>query len=221
MSQHNMKLKTEGISDPDALRRFEIKLQEKYKIKKLSLPSASHVFRTEFCLDCSPEIPVSLQVWSSNTILIQGSPKISKRGFTTETRIIMELAKSSLDATPDPDLTPYMIRARTLFAYINRLNLGDEIERMTAVSIGDIVLDLLLCHKISLFGLPRKDSEALMDLYIPNKIDAIKKKETVYREEEIKKVHILRNRIAHGGSLITEDEAGWAKDIIEDIIENI
>lgn len=221
MSQNNSKKKIEGISDPDALRRFEVKLKQKYKIKNLDLSSNSHAYRVRFCLDCDRETPVSLQIWSSDTILIQGSPKIPARGFTEETEEIMALAESSLEVLPDPETTPYLLRARTLFAYVKRLNLGDDIERMAAVSVGDIVLDLLLCHKISFFGLSRRDTQELMEMYIPRKIREIQRREPVYRDDEVIRVHNLRNNIAHGGSLITEDEAVWAKDLIEDVIENI
>jgi len=217
MSQRNLSRMIEGISDPDALRRFEVKLQQRYKIKKLGLSTESHVLRARFCLDCETDTPVTMQIWSSDNILIQGSPKIPPRGFNTEVSEVFVLAESSIEATPDPETTPYMLRARTLLAYIKRLDVGDEIDRMVVVTLGDIVLDLLLCHKMDTYKMKREEFE----ISIPRKISELNKTEEVYRDDDIEKAHRLRNRIAHRASLITEEEAIWVKEIIEDVIEHI
>ena len=88
---------------------------------------------------------------------------------------------------------------------------------MVMVSLGDIIIDLLLCHKIDALKMSKK----LFEAYIPNKIKEINKVEAVYRDDEIDRLHKLRNRIVHGGSIITEKEAEWAKELTEDFIEHV
>jgi len=168
-------------------------------------------------MECDSENPVSLQVWNTNSILVQGSPNIPKSGFDSESEIIMKMAEESIETTPDPSETPFKLRAETILDYVKRLDERNEMERMVIVALGDIILDLLLCHKIDSLGMPR----GIVDAFFPTKISEINRIETVYRDDELIRLHKLRNQIAHGGSMITESEATWAKTLIEDVIENL
>jgi hypothetical protein len=106
-----------------------------------------------------------------------------------------------------------LIRARTILSYVNTLDIEEDVERMVLVSLCDIILDLVLCHKIEMLGL----LSGIKDAYLPSKISSIKKKEAVYRDDQIERAHRLRNQIAHGGALITKEEAQWILDLTKDV----
>jgi hypothetical protein len=213
MSQNRESAVVEGISDEDALIRFHKALEQEYRVNKQELTQPSMVTRISFSLNCCKDFPVTLMIWATDTILVQGSPNIPKTGFEEEVGTIIELAKSSIESTPSSTDSMDLIRARTILAYIDTLNIEVDVERMVLVSLCDIVLDLILCHQIEVLGLP----SGVKDAYLPSKIASIEKKESVYREDQILRAHRLRNQIAHGGSLITQDEAKWVLELTIDV----
>lgn len=211
------KERVEGIAESDALRRFERQLKDKYKVMGLPLTQQYQVYRVRLCLKCAPEIPVSLQIFTSGTILIQGSPKIPKNEFESETDTIAEMAKQSVEIPSTSKTSPFKLRARVLLEYVSELDPNNEVERLVIVILGDIIVDLLLCEKLTQLKLKRDTLEQ----YIPIKLKIINSKKSVYRKKDIENLHILRNRIAHGLGLITKEEADWAKELTEDLIKNL
>jgi hypothetical protein len=221
MSTQNLfQQKIVGINHIDALIRFESKLKQRYVLQDLDKTHDSIVFRKRFCLICEPEIPVQLQIYSTENMMITGSPKIPESEFKKEVQEIFVMAKESIKTESSSD-TPLSLRANLLFDYLIKIDIREEVSQVVIVTIGDLIIDILLSDKINELDIKGREKRELMEQYLPIKIKALKGKGVaVYRDSDINRLHNLRNRIVHSSTLISEKEAEWAIDLLKDLIEH-
>ena len=162
---------------------------------------------------------VTINVYSTDRITVQASPLLMEEEFTHVSDEVMRLARESVSIISELSV-PTVQRANKVLNYATELDVQDEINRMVAVFLCDIVLDLLLTEKLRSIGI--MDRRLLESESIPNKIRALEDRRIpVYRKDEALRLRIMRNKIAHGGELVTSEEAEWAQELTKDLFNYI
>jgi len=162
---------------------------------------------------------VTINVYTTDRITVQASPLLMEEEFTHVSDEVMRLARESVSIISELSV-PTVQRANKVLNYATDLDVQDEINRMVAVFLCDIVLDLLLTEKLRSIGI--MDRRLLESESVPNKIRALEdNKIPVYRKDEALRLRIMRNNIAHGGELVTSEEAEWAQKLTQNLFNYI
>lgn len=205
-----------GISDDAHLAKFQKLLNQKYSVK-VEPPTQEHmVLRTKIRLDSAAKTPISLSIFSTDTLLFQASQKIPEKVFEREIESVLSLGRQSVAILVKQITSPTTLRAKQLLKYVQGLNSGHEVERMVIVFLCDIVVDLLLIEKLRSFNITDRQ---LLESYIPIKLKALRRKITIPRNGDLESLHTMRNGIAHGAALISKGEADWARDLVSDLFQ--
>ncbi len=215
--------KITGISNPESLKKLEKLLRQRFSIDVGASTHQYMVFRARLG---HKGTEISLNIFSSDKIVFQGSPKVTETDFEFISRTAAELARESVSRTTTKK-TPRTIRAGQLMEHAASLVGGSEVDLMIVVLLCDIVNDLVVTERLSAFV---KNRELLESDSIPSKLQALADKltgvkdsslDTVLRGEDIAKLRQTRNKVAHGGQPVMPDEAKWALDLAQEVFANL
>ncbi|MGQ9469040.1 MAG: hypothetical protein ACUVTD_04350 [Nitrososphaerales archaeon] len=107
-------------------------------------------------------------------------------------------------------------RAKTILEIASKLNLDNEYERMLAVILADTSNEIVLREKMK--GM--KIEGAPLDEGIPDKIKRLESKgAVVYKEDEIKNIKEVRNRIVHYGDIPDKSQSIDALKVAKEVLE--
>lgn len=158
---------------------------------------------------------ITVEVYTSETIVIKGSPRIPLDEFEKIASKVIEIAnRSKLSVADDRPIT--LTRAIGIMSYALKLDLSDEYQRMVAVILSDLVNEIILTEIMRNQGIKGSPLEA----GVPTKIRYLKEKNiSIYLEEEIKNIRDLRNGVAHRGEFPDETQAKQAIDVAHKVLK--
>lgn len=202
-----------GISDPTCLNKLKELLSQDFALtSQESLPphmifkgglSAPHLARE-----------VHLEIFTNERCEIKASHEIANDFRDTCSKMEITLKEAVDIVTRGTSLRA--MRAGRILEYLRNLSTQDEVHRMVIVTLCDIVLDLLVTEKLSKFTRRRQDLESEST---GAKIGMLKRRIPLYREQAIRDIRDLRNKVAHGGASTAEEEAAFAQNSTIDIFE--
>lgn len=216
MVGHIKSLKIGGVSKGDTVSKFkEILLKKFEKCEEKDTKG-----RIIFCCkipdkESSEEITVTL--YPTDKIVLQGSPKISRKTFEKVSSEIQKIAEKSLTKK---EKTPQTIRVEKFMKFVDGLDNDNEIQRLIIPIMCSTCIEMIIDDKLSKYV---RLSEIEKIPTLKQKIESLenKIKGTIKQKEEIYKIRVLRNKVVHGGDLITTEEAKWTKKTTKEIIKNL
>ena len=200
-----------GIDSPTCLKKLKELLRQMFALNiHQSLPD--HItFKGELS---SPDWirEVHLEIFTNERCEIKASPELANRFADICAKIETALGES-IDIVSQGTSVRAM-RAGRILEFVGNLSTHNEVNRMVVVTLCDIVLDLLVTEKLARFTRRRQDLE---NESIGAKIGMLKRHVPVYREQAMRDIRDLRNKVAHGAATTPLEEANFAKDTTEDI----
>jgi len=164
----------------------------------------------------SPDLSreVHLEIFTNERCEIKASPEIAS-DFPIACSKVEVALKEAVDIVSRGNSIRVM-RAGRILEYLRDLSTPHEVNRMVIVTLCDIVLDLLITEKLAKFTTRRQDLEHES---IGAKIGMLKQRIPVYKEQAMRDIRNLRNKVAHGGATTALTEAEFAKNATEDIFD--
>lgn len=215
--------KITGISKPESLNKLEKLLRQRFSVDVGAPTQQYMVFRARLG---HKGTEITLNIFTSDKILFQASPKVAEPAFEFISKTAAELARESVSHTTTKK-TPRTIRAEQLMEHAAGLVSGYEVDLMVMVLLCDIVNDLVVTERLSEFV---KDRELLESDSIPVKLHVLADKlagvkdaslDAVLRGEDIAKLRQTRNKVAHGGQPVMPAEAQWALDLAREVFMSL
>jgi len=158
---------------------------------------------------------ITVEVYTSEKIVIKGSPRIPPDEFERIASKVIEIAnRSKLSVADDRPIT--LTRAIGIMDYALKLDLSDEYQRMVAVILADLVNEIILTEIMrnqGIKGTPLEEG-------VPKKIKYLKENGIpIYLEKEIKNIRDLRNGVAHRGEFPDETQAKQAINVAQKVLK--
>lgn len=214
LERHNRSIKVPGISEENAIKRFEYALRSKFKSERREDKGSYVVYHGRVTVEDDRNVDVI--VYTSGKIVISGSPHISLDAFNGIATNVGQLAQQSLKKLEQTRPITCQ-RARSILNFALELDPDNEYARMVIVILADTSNEIVLTEKMR--DLKMKGS--VLNEGIPDKIRHLKKKtEIVYKEQGILNIREFRNGIVHSGNIPARQQAVDAIEIAKDVLEN-
>lgn len=207
------RLTISGICDSTCLKKLKELLSQDFTLDfHESIPSHMAFKGSLSSPDLSRD--VHLEIFTNERCEIKASPEIAS-DFPIACSKVEAALKEAVDIVSRGNSIRAM-RAGRILEYLRDLSTPHEVNRMVIVTLCDIVLDLLITEKLAKFTTRRHDLEHES---IGAKIGMLKQRIPVYKEQAMRDIRNLRNKVAHGGATTALTEAEFAKNATEDIFD--
>jgi hypothetical protein len=196
---------TPNISNDDFLRKAEVLFASNFSANKES-GTPDHIKLKLELKKVGFNKAVHVEVYANDNVEIKASPNIQPP-FGIICDEIENILKESINITSKNSEKSFRVdRAQRLLDYVRDLSLTNEVNRLVAATLCDIILDLIVTEKLSTFTRSRDELE---NESVGAKLSCLegKYKCVLYKPKIIRDTRDLRNKIAHGASPIREDEA--------------
>lgn len=207
--------KVSGISSPGSAKRFQNLMREEFQSKQID-DKGNYVILHER-LDLGERSNLHVITYSTEKIYISASPYVPVEKFNQIATRIVQLAQQS--TKPLEEIRPLSVqRAKNLVAFASGMSLDDPYQRMVIIILIDTSNEIVLREMMK----SAKIQGAPLDEGIPQKIKRLKNKGlAIPKEDEIKNLREIRNRVVHYGDIPDKTQAKEVIKIAEAVIESV
>lgn len=211
--RNQRKAKVSGVSSKDAIQRLEYFISKEFH--STIVPDKGQYVILHRRIHLEDKNYIDVIVYTTDTIYISASPFVPSNVFGEVATRIVRLAQQSI--TRLEEIRPLSLqRAKSILGFASTLNLDDEFQRMVIVILADTSDEIVLREQMKaarIEGAPLEEG-------IPIKIKKLKDKGLiVYKEDEMKNIREIRNRIVHYGDIPDKMQATEALKIARSVIE--
>ena len=206
--------KITGVNDSMCVSKLKELLGQGFSLVSQEPPPRNMIFKCELS---APNLAreVHLEIFTNERCEIKASRDIANNFQDVCSKIETALKEAVNIVSRGTSMRA--MRAGRILEYLRNLSTQDEVNRMVIVTLCDVVLDLIVTEKLSTFRHRRQDLE---NESIGAKIGMLKQHIPVYREQAMRDIRDLRNKVVHGGaSTAEEEEAIFAQNATVDIFE--
>lgn len=212
--RHQRTIKVIGISSGGPVKRFRNLLRGGFKSQVVVDKGEYVILHERINLD---EGNLDLIAYTTDKIYISASPFVPLAKFNELATKIGQLAQKSIK--PLEEIRPLSIqRAKDIVGFASNMNLDDEYQRMAIIILVDTSSEMILREMMK----AEKIGGPPLDDGIPQKIKRLKDKNLVIpKEEMIKNLRELRNRVVHYGDIPSKSQAEEAIKMAKSVIGSV
>lgn len=204
--QYNERIDADELLPEECRKRFDLLLKEKFDYEVVDDKGTSVVFHYKITID---SIPITAKFYSTGTLHLSASPKLDTENFQSALRSIQALidqcTESILEKRPLST-----IRAKEIINFVERLDIGDEHQRIVSLVLCDTSNEIILTELMKnrrIDGPPLREGVMKKISYLENK-DV-----TIPFKDELSNVREIRNDAVHNGNIPSKGQTQKALEI--------
>ena len=161
---------------------------------------------------------VTVNIYTTGKIQIQSS---KENPFFKEVKEKIEIIIKTLVLKFSKNIHHLIRRAKTLSEYIDKLDIKEDVNRMATIIICDTSCEILLKVRVELICNKKVISKRDVNLEDRKEIFRFiaKKGYIEVLEKKIEDLRELRNKLVHQGDIPSQDDAIYAKEILNKFLE--